>query len=254
MCCVALYFSKAEGFPENKKAGTPCKNLQTDYQCSIHAQLSANSLKGCISYDCFGAGQQVTSLMPKRPIWNAISPKEKDMIFSAFLTVMQLHHSLWYLAEATTLCLPKTEKEQLELLLIEGKKLAEQPIEVLQNRNIKPFQNKTNHLLKIISQEIRMKFCSDNKTVYSQNYMGKSLKRRNFTGQDFSMSLLIAASLEQSNLYGVNFLGADMRDTDIKNTDLSHSLFLSQMQINSARGNKMTVLPPYLSKPSIWDA
>ena len=66
------------------------------------------------------------------------------------------------------------------------------------------------------------------------------------------MSLLIAANLEEANLLGANFLGADMRDTNIKNTDLSHSLFLTQIQINAAKGNENTVLPPYLYVPISW--
>lgn len=66
------------------------------------------------------------------------------------------------------------------------------------------------------------------------------------------MSLLIAANLEQANLYGANFLGADMRDANISNTDLSQRLFLTQLQINTAKGNHHTILPSYLHKPETW--
>lgn len=251
LCCIALYFSKTEGFPENKDAGIPCKNLLTNYKCKIHPELSDSGLKGCSAYDCFGAGQQVTSLMQKKPEWNTIAPEEKSIIFNAFLKVMQIHHTLWYLTEALTLNLSTVEKGQLELLRDMGKKLTAQPIEELQNIDIISFQNKGNQLLKLICQEVGTMF--NNKTVTSRNYIGKSMKGKNLTGQDFSMSLLIAASLEQSDLYGANFLGADMRDTNIRNTDLSHCLFLNQMQINAAKGNKNTALPPYLSRPSIWN-
>lgn len=253
LCCVALYFSKIGGFPEDKNSGIACKNLQNDYKCKIHSKLSANGLKGCMAYDCFGAGQQITRLLSKKPKWRTISAEDNDMIFKAFMTVMQLHHTLWYLTEATILHLPKAEKELLELLLIEGKELTEQPIEVLQNLDIIPFREKANKFLKGICQAVVEGQSDNGETMQSSDYMGKSMKHENLIGKDFSMSLLIAADLEQANLYGANFLGADMRDTNIKNTDLSHCIFLTQMQINSARGNRNTILPTYLYKPLTWE-
>lgn len=60
LCCVALFFSKMDGFPKDKKAGQPCNNLLDDFRCKIHTQLEDRNLKGCIGYDCFGAGQHVT--------------------------------------------------------------------------------------------------------------------------------------------------------------------------------------------------
>lgn len=83
--------------------------------------------------------------------------------------------------------------------------------------------------------------------------MGENMQRKNLIGKDFSMSLLIAANLEQANLYSANFLGADMRDVNICNTDLSQSIFLTQLQINTAKGNKNTILPPFLHKPEVWE-
>lgn len=83
-------------------------------------------------------------------------------------------------------------------------------------------------------------------------FLGKHFKGKNLDGHNLSMSLLIAANLEQCSLRRTNFLGADMRDANIKNTDLSESLFLTQMQINSAKGNTATKLPAYLERPSSW--
>ena len=82
--------------------------------------------------------------------------------------------------------------------------------------------------------------------------MGKNFKRANLDGKDFSMSFLIMANLEGCSLKGTNFLGADLRDTNIQNTDLSESIFLTQMQVNAARGNKATQLPKHLTKPTTW--
>lgn len=48
LCCVSLYFSKSEGFPNDKVAGTPCINLQSDFRCSIHENLRKKVLKDVV--------------------------------------------------------------------------------------------------------------------------------------------------------------------------------------------------------------
>ena len=68
LCCVALYFSKIDGFPEDKLAGNPCNHLLDNNQCHIYNSLKEMKMKGCMIYDCFGAGQ-----IPRKP--NKRAPK-----------------------------------------------------------------------------------------------------------------------------------------------------------------------------------
>ena len=253
LCCVALYFSKAEGFPENKKPGVPCRHLQPDYKCNIHSQLSGHGLKGCMAYDCFGAGQHVTRFLSERPDWSSIPKEEANIIFNSYLTIMQIHQTLWYLTSASALRLKSQEKEQLRQMCEKGRKLTDQPLEILQTLDIEPFRKSSNNLLKQICTRIGNELNPHGKPDSVKNYMGKNLKRKNLIGKDFTSALLIAADLEGAGLFGANFLGADMRDANIKNTDLSQCLFLSQIQINAAKGNERTLLPPYLSRPSSWN-
>ena len=252
LCCVALYFSKSDGFPKDKKAGIACKNLQPDYQCKVYPQLSEQGLKGCMAYDCFGAGQYVTSYIKDLPNWRTISQKEAEQIFNSFLAVMRVYQTLWYLSQCFILQLPQSEKKQAGLLIDEGNKLIDIPLERLAVLDVQPFCGKSNNYLRHICT-IFQSYFPDSGKVSSKNYIGKNLKQKNLKGKDFSMSLLIAANLAQSNLYGANFLGADTRDTNICNTDLSQCLFLTQIQINSAKGNNKTILPPYLHRPKTWD-
>ena len=49
--CIALYFSKTDGFPEDKESGKPCINLQSDFKCKVHRDLRKKGLKGCTAYD-----------------------------------------------------------------------------------------------------------------------------------------------------------------------------------------------------------
>jgi uncharacterized protein YjbI with pentapeptide repeats len=66
------------------------------------------------------------------------------------------------------------------------------------------------------------------------------------------MSLLIASIFEGCSFNGANFLGADTRDTNFNSADLSDAVFLTQGQINSAKGNLVTKLPSNLSRPITW--
>jgi uncharacterized protein YjbI with pentapeptide repeats len=112
----------------------------------------------------------------------------------------------------------------------------------------------TEHYRLRVNQVLK-RLCSSSAFVptgESKDYFGKNFKGANLDGRDFSMALMIAANLERCGLQGTNFLGADLRDTEIKNTDLSGSLFLTQMQINAARGNAGTILPPGLDRPVNW--
>ncbi|MDO4275415.1 MAG: pentapeptide repeat-containing protein [Eubacteriales bacterium] len=251
LCCVALYFSKSDGFPKDKKAGTACKNLQTDYKCKIYPQLPKHGLKGCMAYDCFGAGQYITRYVKDLPNWLTIPQKEAEQIFNSFLVVMRVYQTLWYLSQCLILQLPQSEKEKARSLIDEGNMLIDISLEKLAVLDTQPFCEKANNYLKHICTIFQSYFPNSNK-VSSKDYIGKNMKQKDLRGKDFSMSLLIAANLERSNLYGANFLGADTRDTNICNTDLSQCLFLTQIQINSANGNDKTLLPPYLHKPKTW--
>lgn len=60
LCCVALPYGKSADFPDNKDGGVPCRNLRSNNLCSIHNVLRDKGFRGCVSYECFGAGQCVS--------------------------------------------------------------------------------------------------------------------------------------------------------------------------------------------------
>ncbi|WP_350225247.1 pentapeptide repeat-containing protein [Arthrobacter sp. efr-133-TYG-118] len=63
---------------------------------------------------------------------------------------------------------------------------------------------------------------------------------------------LIAADLRDSDLSGVDLLGADLRETRFERADLSKAIYLTQPQLNAARGSRATLLPSDLDMPSHW--
>ena len=247
LCCVALYCMKTDGFPANKEAGVPCQYLRTDFRCDIHAKLGSKNMRGCLAYDCFGAGQKVTQNCFPKVDWKS-SPNHTNVIFQVFQIVFQLHQMEWYLLEALSLTPDEHLKTDIESLISENERMTSLPPDEILHLNIEDYRSDVNRILKQLSGMITVS--SDKKN--RKDYFGHNFKHADLDRKDFSMALLIAANFEGCSLHGANFLGADMRDANIKNTDLSSSVFLTQMQINSAKGNANTKLPYRISQPISW--
>lgn len=244
LCCIALYCSKTDGFPADKVAGVPCKNLLSDYKCLIHNDLYKKNMKGCLSYECFGAGQKVTQHIYKNSSWKN-SNINKQKMFDVFTTIFQLHQMLWYLLEAINLC-EDNQKSEIDNLIIENENITTKSTDEILNFDIEKYRQKVNLILKSIVDQYD-KFKSG-----TLNYIGKNFKNKDFDGKNFSMSLLIGSNFNGCSFNKASFLGADMRDANLKNADLSGSIFLTQMQINSAKGNSNTKLPSHISRPKTW--
>jgi uncharacterized protein YjbI with pentapeptide repeats len=250
LCCVALYCTKTDGFPANKEAGTPCKHLDSDFYCKIHSRLADKNYKGCLAYDCFGAGQRTTQLYLPDGTWKANS-EQKDKLFQIFMIVYQLHQMLWYLVEAFTLTSDELLKSAIDLLIYESGQMVQQPMDHIAMLDLSEYRLNVNNVLKQISTDISSNDTSNQ--FHGLNYLGRNFKKANLDKKNFSMSLMIAANLSECSLWKTNFLGADLRDANIKNADLSNSIFLTQMQINSAIGNSNTKIPINLTRPATWE-
>lgn len=63
LCCVLTRFDRSPDFACHKAAGEACRHLGVDQRCTIHERLGEEGFPGCISYDCYGAGQHMTALL-----------------------------------------------------------------------------------------------------------------------------------------------------------------------------------------------
>lgn len=251
LCCVALYFAKAEGFPSDKPAGKPCANLLPDFHCAVHAGLAQRKLKGCMAYDCFGAGQRVTQTVYGGTSWKQ-SPQTASMMFDVFLIVHQLHQMLWYLVEASSLVPAQALKPDIGALIFENTRMTQLPPEEIIKLDVGDYRTQVNQMLKKTGELILAAASKAGAGSRTADYIGKNFKKANLDAADFSMCLLIAANLERCSLRAANFLGADLRDANISDADLSESVFLTQQQINTAKGSSGTKLPPMLTTPPTW--
>lgn len=250
LCCTALFFSKIDGFPNDKTPGQPCVNLLKDYRCKIHSQLEKQKMKGCIGYDCFGAGQQVTQVIYQGQTWNEI-PNQSAEIFDVFIIVFQLYQIRYYLIEAMSIISAKPFKKNIQCLIEENIKMCHYPPNRILSLDLEQYRNRSNTILKQVCRLLQQSIHSEHKKVPA-NLFGGNFKGQDMSGADLSSKLLIAANFERCRFHGTVFLGADTRDTNFNNADLSEAVFLTQGQVNSAKGNRNTKLPYHLDYPSTW--
>lgn len=259
LCCVALYFSASEGFPTNKDAGKPCINLQSDFTCSVHKNLRSKGLKGCTAYDCFGAGQKIAQVTYNGHDWRQ-SPESAKKMFDAFLIMRQLHEMLWYLNQAFILQKSKDIKDKISSLLDNTEHLTFLDVDSLLKLDMESHRTKVNMLLKRTSELVRTK-TQRRKNSSSKNgknkshrvdYFGADLRKTDLMGADLRGACLIAANLRGVDLSGADFIGADLRDADLCGANLTNSIFLTQAQINTAKGDSHTKLPSILIRPTYW--
>lgn len=260
LCCVALYFSASDGFPVNKKAGKPCINLKGDFSCAIHKDLTNKGLRGCTSYDCFGAGQKVAQITYERQDWSK-NPQLSSQMFTVFPVMRQLHEMLWYLTEAFLREKDNNIRADIDHMRSEIEKLTHLEADSILKLDIASHREKVNSLLQktgmidhILDKKKGRDAFRSNKTIAGRaDLIGEDLRKADLRYADLAGAFLIAADLRGSDLGGANLIGADLRDADIRGADLTQSLFVTQSQINAAKGDAKTKLPAWIDRPTTWD-
>lgn len=82
--------------------------------------------------------------------------------------------------------------------------------------------------------------------------IGANLRGADLRGANLRGAYLIAADLSDADLRVADFIGADFRDANLSGANLTDSIFLTQAQLNAAKGNTNTKLPPALLHPTHW--
>ncbi|MDT9695706.1 pentapeptide repeat-containing protein [Streptomyces sp. P17] len=254
LCCVALPFAASADFAVDKRAGTPCRNLQDDHRCGIHARLRQRGFTGCTVYDCFGAGQRVSQVTFGGQDWRTGSAEDARRMFDVFPVVRQLHELLWYLTEALTLPAARPVHADLRRLLKKTEELAAGSPQELARLDVGAHRQEVGAVLMQASELTRAGLRGRRKDRRGADLMGARLKGADLRGISLRGAYLIAADLTGADLRGADLLGADLRDADLTDTDLTDAFFLTQPQLNAARGSEKTRLPGSLARPTHWAA
>jgi uncharacterized protein YjbI with pentapeptide repeats len=259
LCCVALTFQVSADFAIDKDAGEPCPNLQQDFRCGIHQKLRNEGFQGCTVYDCFGAGQKVSQLTFGGRDWRE-APETAQRMFEALPIMRQLHELLWYLTEALSLHATGPIHDQLRAKLDATERLTESgPDDLLQvdvaahRRDVNELLLRTSELVRASRQNSpRKKATGRKKDRRGADLIGAKLRGADLQAANLRGAYLIGADLRGADLRLADFIGADLRDTDLSGADLTGCLFLTQSQVNAAKGDTATKLPPALLRPSHW--
>ncbi|MEV6942564.1 pentapeptide repeat-containing protein [Streptomyces sp. NPDC051172] len=256
LCCVALPFAASADFAIDKKAGTPCRNLREDHRCGIHARLRQQGFSGCTVYDCFGAGQQVSQATFGGQDWRTTSRADARRMFDVFPVVRQLHELLWYLTEALALPPARPVHAELRRALQKTEELTRQTPEQLGALDVGAHRQDVNVLLLKTSELVRAGAGARGRKGDRRgaDLMGARLKGADLRGANLRGAYLIAADLTGADLRGADMIGADLRDADLSDADLTGAFFLTQPQLNAARGNAGTRLPDSVTRPVHWTA
>ncbi|WP_030674902.1 pentapeptide repeat-containing protein [Streptomyces cellulosae] len=252
LCCVALPFAASVDFAIDKQAGEPCPNLRGDHRCGIHAELRTRGFTGCTVYDCFGAGQKVSQLTFGGQDWRTGSRERARRMAEVFPVVRQLHELLWYLTEALTLPAARPVHSDLRRTLRQTEALTRQTPEELLALDVGAHRQEVNVLLLRTSGLVRAGTGGRKKNRRGADLMGARLKGADLAGADLRGAYLIAADLTGADLRGADLIGADLRDTDLTDADLTGAFFLTQPQVNAARGGPGTRLPGSVTRPAHW--
>jgi hypothetical protein len=242
LCCVLLPFSATSGFGIDKPGGTPCPNLADDDRCGIHSTLREDGWSGCASFECFGAGQQVSQVT-----YGGVSWRGHDNLgeMAAVLTVMrQLHEMLVHLAEVAR----RGATDDATRQAAEITRLTAAPPEELLAVDLEELRASVGSTLEAASARIR----GDGTSFRGQDLAGRDLRGLGLRDADLRGAVLIAADARAEALGHADLLGADVRDTDVRGTDLGRTLFLTQAQLNTARGDRRTTIPEGLRRPAHW--
>jgi hypothetical protein len=232
-----LPFSRGGGFGFDKLQDEPCRHLDPPFTCGIHHDLRRRGFPACATFECFGAGQQVVQRTFAGRNWRA-EPKIASEMLAVFRIARHLHEML---ALLSLTCEPEPLAEEL-IGVVMG-----DPADIL-TVAVDDWRARVGERLRAVSRTRR----GSGQDLAGADLMGRDLRSHDLARADLRGALLAAADLRGTQMELADLLGADLRDARVDGTDLSRTLFLTQPQVNAARGDTDTVLPSALTQPQHW--
>lgn len=251
LCCVAPAFSASADFGFDKPAGRPCLHLLPAFRCDIHSRLRSDGMRGCAVYDCFGAGQQVSQVTFAGADWRT-APHLAGRMFEAFAVMRQLHELLWYLTAALAMPTSSALRDEARLARDTIERLTQLDAHSLVAVDVDAYRNEANAVLVAVSESVRVGARPAALDRRGADLVGASLRAADLTRANLRGALLIGADLTGADLTLADVTGADVRDTDFSRANLAESLFLTQAQLEAAKGDLHTQLPVTLNRPRHW--
>lgn len=172
-------------------------------------------------------------------------------MFAVFGVVRELHELLWYLREALELDGVRRLRPELEEAREKTERLADSGAEALQGLDVSAHWRETNTLLIRVSEAVRG---DKGRNLRGADLMGKRFRGADLRRANLRGAYLIGADLAGADLGLADLIGADLRGADLRGAKLGTTLFVTQPQLNAAKGEVATTLPRSLTLPAQWNA
>lgn len=251
LCCVAPGFAASADFAIDKPAGQPCPHLQVDDACGIHDRLRGSGFPGCAVFDCFGAGQHLVQRSPGAAGWRE-DPSAGEAAFAAFPVLRQLHELLWYLLEASERLGPGPLREDVARAAERARALVAGDVAELASVDVAAVRRDAGPLLGRVSHALRASAPGRRRDREGADLVGARMAGADLRGAGLRGAYLIGADLRGADLRLADLLGADLRAADLSGARLETAIFLTQPQVDAARGDAATTVPAVLRRPAHW--
>jgi hypothetical protein len=251
LCCVAPGFAVSADFAIDKPPGQPCPHLAESFSCGIHTELRPRGFAGCTVFDCLGAGQQVAQSTFGGVSWRD-APDSAGQMFEVFAVMRQLHELLWLVAQARDRAGSAPARARLDAAYAEvAGRTRGRPGDVL-GTDVGRLRADLNPLLLEVSAAVRAAVRPAPVEHRGADLSGADLQGADLRAASLRGALLLGADLRGADLRSADLTGADLRGADLRGADLTDALFLSQAQLDAARGDAGTVVPSMLTRPRHW--
>lgn len=247
ICCVAPGFAASADFAITKPAETPCSHLRDDSWCGIHDTLRDRGFPGCTVYDCFGAGQAVAARAGGD--WRG-DPGRARRMFAAYPVLRDLHELAYYLHEARGFAVTAEVHGDLDEAIAETDRLAARELDELAETSLADHWTAANTALTRASELVRAD--EGGRELRGRDLVGADLARADLRGANLRGAILLGADLRAADLTLADVTGADLRGARLFGADLAGAVFLTQAQLDAARGDAATRLPDWARVPAHW--
>src|SRR6266540_262833 len=159
-------------------------------------------------------------------------------MFAVFPVMRHLHELLWYLTEALDLPGAAPLRDEVAIALRETERLPHLGSGALLTLDVAAHRERVNAVLRAVSDLVR---------TGSGSGAGRGAGAGSGTGAGRP-----PADHRGADLVGADLRGQGLRAANLRGADLRGGLFLTQSQLDAARGDARTRIPPALSKPAHW--
>ena len=130
--------------------------------------------------------------------------------------------------------------------------MTRRPADALLGLDLGSHRQQANALLLRASELVRSQVPGHKLDRRGADLTGARLNAAELRGANLRGACLIGADLSGADLRLADLTGADLRGADVRGADLTETLFLIQSQLDTARGDGRTRLPPSLTHPASW--